>query len=460
MPEKKFDLNKALQAAKVFYAVPSSYPWSNVNRTLTGFNYDADEIKDGLSWIGSGARARKEEQEKRDNLPWHSKLGYAAMSTPNPGDVPATSALTSDRYMVGNVEDGKNIQKMQDTVGSIASAASVLGPYTIADFTTATSTYGLKRALAAEGLSSLIGTGSAYTSNRLGQAIDKRLGTNTVPWLSIIGGFVGGIRGYKGGLNIGSKNFLENPMYSSKNMVNTMKRIGYATLSAIQHPKRYYKYFKFIKNKGSDILNNNHNEIYDYSVNRQNYYSNKEFGKTFSPNPKANTKFTFLAMPNGRFLGRTNTTTGKIELNMFHPYFVKLLNEGRTATALNSLLNKTGVHELQHLETSNSILPELYIKGGNYYVANPQHPLYKRVLYLFDKVRGDWGKNPDEVVADMAVSRKNLGKNIPYSQLTDREKDLFIRPINNRLPGLSKNDIRYIIDELDGFGYKQGGKIK
>lgn len=60
----------------------------------------------------------------------------------------------------------------------------------------------------------------------------------------------------------------------------------------------------------------------------------------------------------------------------------------------------------------------------------------------------------------MAVSRKNLGKNIPYSQLSDREKDLFIRPINNRLPGLSKNDIRYIIDELDGFGYKQGGKIK
>lgn len=103
------------------------------------------------------------------------------MSTPNPGDVPTISTLTADCYMVGNVEDGKNIQKMQDTVGSIASAASVLGPYTIADFTTAASTYGLKRALAAEGLASLIGTGSAYASNRLGQAIDKRLGTNTVP---------------------------------------------------------------------------------------------------------------------------------------------------------------------------------------------------------------------------------------------------------------------------------------
>lgn len=461
MPEKKFDLNKALQAARLYTPVDYGYtPQFDISTSINDLNNTANNVLSDIDWVGSGARARKEEQEKRDNLPWHSKLGYASMSTPNPGDVPAISALTSDRYMVGNVEDGKNIQKMQDTVGSIASAASVLGPYTIADFTTAASTYGLKRALTAEGLSSLIGTGSAYASNRLGQAIDKRLGTNTVPWLSTIGGFVGGIRGYKGGLNIGSKNFLENPMYSSKNIVNAMKRIGYATLSAIQHPKRYYKYFKFIKNKGSDILNNNHNEIYDYSVNRQNYYSNKEFGKTFSPNPKANTKFTFLAMPNGRFLGRTNTTTGEIKLNMFHPYFVKLLNEGRTATALNSLLNKTGVHELQHLETSNSILPELYIKGGNYYVANPQHPLYKRVLYLFDKVRGDWGKNPDEVVADMAVSRKNLGKNIPYSQLSDREKDLFIRPINNRLPGLSKNDIRYIIDELDGFGYKQGGKIK
>lgn len=460
MPEKKFDLNKALQAARVFYAVPSSYPWSNVNRTLTGFNYDTDEIKDELSWIGSGVRARKEEQEKRDGTPRSTELGYSAMSTPNPGDVPATSTLTADRYMVGDVEGGKNIQKMQDTVGSIASAASVLGPYTIADFTTAASTYGLKRALAAEGLSSLIGTGSAYASNRLGQAIDKRLGTNTTPWLSTIGGFIGGVRGYKSGLNIGSKNFLENPMYSSKNMVNTMKRIGYATLSAIQHPKRYYKYFKFIKNKGSDILNNNHNEIYDYSVNRQNYYSNKEFGKTFSPNPKADTKFTFLTIPNRRFLGQTNTTTGEIRLNIFHPYFIKSLNEGRTATTLNRLLNKTGVHELQHLETSNSILPELRTEGEDYYVANPQHPLYNKVLYLFDKVKGAWGKNPEEMVADMAVSRKNLGKNIPYSQLSDREKDLFIRPISNRFPGLSKNDIRYIIDELDGFGYKQGGKIK
>lgn len=460
MSEKKFDLNKVLQAARLYTPVDYGFtPQFDIQTSQDNFNNTSNNVLSDIDWVGSGVRARKEEQEKRDNLPWHSKLGYAAMSSSNPGDVPTISALAANRYMVGDVEGGKEIQKTQDTVGSIASAASILGAYGIGDFATAVGTYGLKRALAAEGLSSLIGAGSAYTGNKLGQVIDKKYSTNITPWLSTIGGFIGGVGGYKSGLNIGNKNFLDNSMYSYKNMTNAMNRIGYTTLSAIQHPKRYYKYFKFIKNKGSNILNNNHNEIYDYSVNRQNYYSNKEFGKIFSPNPKADTKFTFLTIPNGRFLGRTNTTTGEIKLNMFHPYFVKLLNEGKTATALNRLLNKTGVHELQHLETSNSILPELYIKGGNYYVANPQHPLYKRVLYLFDKVRDDWGKNPDEMVAEMAVSRKNLGKNIPYSQLSDREKDLFIRPINNRFSGLSKNDIRYIIDELDGFGYKQGGKI-
>ena len=461
MPEKKFDLNKALQAAQLYTPIDYGYtPQFDISTSVNDFNNTSNNVLSDIDWVGSGVRARKEEQEKRDNLPWHSKLGYAVMSTTNPGDAPYTSALVSDRYMVGDVEGAKEIQKTQDKVGSIASAASILGAYGIGDFATAVDTYGMKRALMAEGLSSLIGTGSAYAGNRLGQTIDKRHGTNIAPWLSTIGGFIGGVGGYKSGLNMGSKNFLNNPIYSSKNMIGATKRIGNAVLGAVQHPKRYYRYYKFIKNKGSNILNNNHDEIYDYSVNRQNYYSNKEFGKSFSSNPKAGVKFNFLTVPNKHFLGQTNTTTGEIKLNMFHPHFVKLLNEGKTATALNRLLNKTGVHELQHLETSNSILPELYIKGGDYYVANPQHPLYKRVLYLFDKVRDNWGKNPDEIVAEMAVSRKNLGKNMPYSQLSDREKDLFIRPINNRFSGLSKNDIRYIIDELDGFGYKQGGKIK
>lgn len=103
------------------------------------------------------------------------------MSTPNPGDVPATSAMATDRYTIGDVGEGKEIQKTQDTVGSIASVASILGAYGIGDFATAVGTYGLKRTLAAEGLSSLMGTGSAYAGNRLGQTIDKKYGTNTAP---------------------------------------------------------------------------------------------------------------------------------------------------------------------------------------------------------------------------------------------------------------------------------------
>ena len=238
MPEKKFDLNKALQAAKVFYAVPSSYPWSNVNRTLTGFNYDADEIKDELSWIGSGARARKEEQEKRDNTPWYSKLGYAAMSTPNPGDVPATSALAADRYMVDDVEGGKNIQGMQDTIGSIAGAAATLGPMGISGFADTAATYGLGHAIGSEALSWGTGAAGYHGFNKLGNWIDKTYGTNTGKWLPLVGSIAAGMTGYSG--------YLKRVTNSAKYAINNGIR-GYKDFPNLQ--KVLYQY-----SKPSDII--------------------------------------------------------------------------------------------------------------------------------------------------------------------------------------------------------------
>ena len=75
------------------------------------------------------------------------------MSTTNPGDAPATSTLAADRYMVGDTEGGKEIQKTQDTIGSIAGATATLGPMGISGFADTAATYGLGHALAAEGLS-------------------------------------------------------------------------------------------------------------------------------------------------------------------------------------------------------------------------------------------------------------------------------------------------------------------
>lgn len=200
MPEKKFDLNKALQAAKVFYAVPSSYPWSNVNRTLTGFNYDADEIKDELSWIGSGARARKEEQEKRDNLPWHSKLGYQLMTVPQDTSLPLYSQSAADRLMVGDYAGAEAIQKPLNTIGAIATGAGLLGAMGGAGLFSAAATYGWPAALTAEAVSTGTGIAGYHGFNKLGQRIDNKYGTNIAPYLSFFGSLGTGIAGYNAGL--------------------------------------------------------------------------------------------------------------------------------------------------------------------------------------------------------------------------------------------------------------------
>jgi hypothetical protein len=70
MPEKKFDLNKALQAAQLYTPVDYGYiPQFDIQTTLSDFNNTVDNVLSDINWVGSGVRARKEEQEKRDNTP-------------------------------------------------------------------------------------------------------------------------------------------------------------------------------------------------------------------------------------------------------------------------------------------------------------------------------------------------------------------------------------------------------
>ena len=201
MPEKKFDLSKVLQAAQLYTPIDYGYtPQFDIQTSQDNFNNTADDVLSEIDWVGSGVRARKEEQEKRDNTPWYSKLGYAAMSSSNPGDVPTTSALAADHYMVGDVEGGKNIQKTQDTIGSIAGTAATLGPYAIADFAKTAGTYGVGSALAAEGLSWGTGIAGYHGFNKLGQYIDNKRGTNIAPYLSFFGSLGTGVAGYSAGL--------------------------------------------------------------------------------------------------------------------------------------------------------------------------------------------------------------------------------------------------------------------
>lgn len=64
----------------------------------------------------------------------------------------------------------------------------------------------------------LVSTGTGYAGGyggyKLGEAIDKRYGTNTAPWLSFAGGMLGGGLGYKGLLRTANKGWLGTSPYT------------------------------------------------------------------------------------------------------------------------------------------------------------------------------------------------------------------------------------------------------
>ena len=57
--------------------------------------------------------------------------------------------------------------------------------------------------------STATGFAGAYGGQKVGEAIDTKYGTNTAPWLSLAGGFTGGIGGYKGLVKAGSAGLLK-----------------------------------------------------------------------------------------------------------------------------------------------------------------------------------------------------------------------------------------------------------
>jgi hypothetical protein len=70
MSEKKFDLNKVLQAARLYAPVDYGYtPQFDIQTSQDNFNDTSNNVLSDIDRVGSGVRARKEEQEKRDNTP-------------------------------------------------------------------------------------------------------------------------------------------------------------------------------------------------------------------------------------------------------------------------------------------------------------------------------------------------------------------------------------------------------
>lgn len=198
MPENKFDLNKALQAAKLYTPIDYRIQVPQLSAMRNFENWRTDQ----------GYKTEKEKQKEfEDNI--------KAMQERTVGLSDADSA--TDWYHAMETNPVKRAEWDRQAaavtghgIGAIATIASA-------------GTMGW--------IPSLISTGTGYAGGyggyKLGEAIDNRYGTNTAPWLSLIGGFTGGMGGYKGLIKAGNAGLLGTSPYT--HLLNGRQNLAYGS---------------------------------------------------------------------------------------------------------------------------------------------------------------------------------------------------------------------------------------
>ena len=175
MPENKFDLNKVLQAVKLYTPIDYRIQVPQLSTMRNFENWRTDQ----------GYKTGEEKQKEfEDNI--------KAMQERTVGLSDADSA--TDWYHAMETNPVKRAEWDRQAaavtghgIGAIATIASA-------------GTMGW--------IPSLISTGTGYAGGyggyKLGEAIDNKYGTNTAPWLSFAGGMLGGYGGYKGLVKLGN----------------------------------------------------------------------------------------------------------------------------------------------------------------------------------------------------------------------------------------------------------------
>ena len=135
-------------------------------------------------------------------------------------------------------------------------------------------------------------------------------------------------------------------------------------------------------------------------------------------------------------------------------------------------LHGTAGHEGTHfaLDVLNDKLA-IYDKSRKYYKANPNHPLYQDVGYIFDDLNRTadvWERSPEEFIAEMNKFRttNNIPNHLGYNQWKPHQKRMAQTALSNRFklrPSdasyIAPEDINYILSKYADFGYKYGGKL-
>lgn len=201
MPENKFDLNKALNAAKIYTKIDYGdlYTPNTLDVQQTSKNFEDWRKSQGYKTV----------QEKMQEA-------MARM----PEDI--NSEDVYDWYNAYQPDPKKQAEFRYQ--GAKATGALMTIPMTIFS----AGTMGWVPALT----TTATGFAGAYGGQKLGEAIDTKYGTNTTPWLALTGGFAGGIGGYKGLVKAGSAGLLKGSgqMYGKQFVKDVIDDVSKTTL--------------------------------------------------------------------------------------------------------------------------------------------------------------------------------------------------------------------------------------
>ena len=135
-------------------------------------------------------------------------------------------------------------------------------------------------------------------------------------------------------------------------------------------------------------------------------------------------------------------------------------------------LHGTAAHEGTHfaLDNLNDKLT-IYDASRKYHKANPNHPLYQDVGYIFDDLNREatsWERSPEEFIAELNKFRvnNNIPNHLGYNQWKPIQKRMAQTAMANRFKlrpedasYIAPEDIDYILSKYANFGYKNGGKL-
>ena len=184
MPENKFDLNKALQAAKLYNKID----YGNLNLNIPDVQQTIKNFENWRKSLGYKTEEEKQEDLKAEMQADQQRFNEQGLwNSEDPYEV-YNAYQTDPEKQEEFRRNGETTAGILSTVATLPFTAGMTGGWIPAITTTVTGAAG--------------GYAGAYGGQKLGQHLDNKYGANTTPWLSTIGGLAGGILGgglgYKG----------------------------------------------------------------------------------------------------------------------------------------------------------------------------------------------------------------------------------------------------------------------